>query len=367
MADTAEVLRSVDNAAALIAGMRQPPEPASPAAPTDDAPAQEAEQQAEPEAEAQADAEVDATAGTDELAEAEPEASEQPAEAADADDQTSAPEQEVEADAADDAMPTVDAPTGWSDAQRAEFAKMPVEAQRIVATREAERDTDFQSKTTELGERSKQLDEAVELAQNSSLGQLQQAQALMANAMEAAGFHQEPNWAELHATLDPDDYRDMRDQWDITAGRMAKFQQEFSQVSGQIQQQQQKVLSDDIQSNNKRTAAKYPKYADAKTRDAFTEEMYTFLDSKGIGRDQSTHLFVTEWVNVVQDAMELSRLKDAKPQIAKKLRDAPKMARAGTPKTKERGRVENVRAALQQAGNSKNPSDLAGVFAALRQ
>lgn len=368
MADTAATEASVSNAAQLIANMRGPAEPAPPAAPTADAPPPAAEAQPEPEPEeiqepANDDDDFNRYSAGDDDADAEPEAPKPDAEAAQADDQTSAPEP----DADDGEAPTVDAPTAWDDAEKAEFAKMPAEAQRIVAEREAERETAFQGKTTELGEKTKLLDQAVELAQTQSLGLLNEAQGLMAQALEAAGYTEEPNWDHLRSTMDAADYFDVKAEWDATQQRLENFRKGAQEVATKAQQEAQQKFMGDVGQNNTRTAERYPEYADSKTRDAFNDGMFKFLEDKGIGRDQSKHLYVTEWIDVVQLAMKADALETAKPGIQKKVRTAPKMARPGAPRSKERSKVEGVRAALKQAGNSKNPADVAGVFAAFRQ
>lgn len=355
MADTAATEASVNSAAQLIANMRLPAEPAPPAAPTADA---------QPEPEPEEIQEQEDTAG-DENAEAETEApEEQDADAADDTDlETSAPEQEAE----EGDQPTVDAPTAWDDAEKAEFAKMPAEAQRIVAEREAERETAFHGKTTELGEKTKLLDQAVELAQNQSLGLLNEAQGIMAQALEAAGYTEEPNWDQLRSTLDASDYFEVKAEWDATQQRLENFRKGAAEVATKAQQEAQQKFMGDVAQNNARTAERYAEYADPKTRVAFNDGMFKFLEDKGIGRDQSKHLYVTEWIDVVQLAMKADALETAKPEIQSKVRKAPKMARPGAPKSKERSKVEGVRAALKQAGNSKNPADIAGVFAAFRQ
>ena len=71
-------------------------------------------------------------------------------------------------------------------------------------------------------------------------------------------------------------------------------------------------------------------------------------------------------ISVVRLAMEMDALKASNPKVKKAVKRAPKMAKPGSVKSKARGRVETVRAALTQAGNSKNPRDIAGVFAAMR-
>jgi|6_EtaG_2_1085325.scaffolds.fasta_scaffold00198_17 hypothetical protein len=358
MADTAQVEASVDNAAGLIAQMREAPEPVPSTAPTDDAPATPAEPQAEAEAEAQA--------GDDQVADAEPEAPEQDAEAADdITDDPSAPEQDEGEDA--DETPTVDAPTAFSDAEKAEFASLPVEAQQIVAGREAERDTAFQTKTTELGERSKLLDAAVQAAQNSSLEQLQMSSALMAEAMQASGFVEEPNWQELRATMDRDDVQDIRDAWDDTQRRLGSFQQNFQQAKQNMQTQADGNKREYIAGENKETASRWPDYANLKTREAAVNGLYDYLETEGVTREQSANLADANFITIARKAMAYDALQKSKPGVKKKVSKAPKMGKPGAPKSKATGRAEGIRAALQQAGNSTNPNDIAGLFAALRQ
>ena len=113
-------------------------------------------EQGEAPAESQAAAEEDDSdpdAKTE--AEAEADAEDQPeAEQPDEDDQTS-----------ESAPDPIEGPAGWSEDERAEYAKLPPEVQQIVARRESERDKTFSEKTQELAESRKgreQLDAVVD-------------------------------------------------------------------------------------------------------------------------------------------------------------------------------------------------------------
>ena len=334
---------SVDNAAALIAGMREPAEAESTqeALPEPEAP--------EPVQEAEA-VEIEAEAEVAEAVETEAEIDESGEEGE---------AEEVEA--------TTEPPISWSKADKDEFSKLPPEVQHVVAEREQQRDTAFQTKTTELSDQKKQLNEAVELAQQQSLGQLQQAQALMAQAMEAAGFGAEPDWDSLRTQLDREDYMDVKDQWDTNLRKFGQFQTNFQQMQQQTQAAQQEKQQEFVQAQIKENAERWPEFADLKTRNTALEGMFSFLEGEGIARDLSANLVDAKMISVVRKAMAYDALQAKAPAIQKAVKKAPKMARPGSVKSKQRVRTENVRDALKQAKSTNSARDLAGVFAALRQ
>lgn len=334
---------TTDNAAALIANLHS--EPDAPSESTE--PAQEAETQ-DQVVETESAGEVESQ---DEAVEYEAEAEE------------SAEEVEIEEV---DSSPSLAAPVSWSAEEKAEFADLPENVQRVVAGREAERDRAFQTKTTELGERNKQLDEAVKIAEQQSLGQMQQAQALMAQAFEAAGFTQEPNWAEVRATYDREDYQDMRDAWDDSQRRLGKFQQDYGQMQQHATQQQQQKYAEYVSAENSKTADRWPEFANTETKATAVEGLLGYLETQGVPRSQTIHLVDANMISIVRKAMELDALKANNPKVKKKVKSAPKMAKPGSPKTKSRAKVENVRDALKNAAGSHNARDIAGVFAALR-
>ncbi len=346
---------TAESAAALLAGLREPApqaEPTQTEAPEPKARQEEPTPEPEPEVE---------TAGEDD-------ADAEPAEQAAQETESEAAETESAPEGEDDA-PTVDAPISWTAAEKEEFAKLPAETRRIVAEREAAREATFQTKTTELSERNRQLDATVEAAQNQSLAQLQQAQALMAQAMQAAGFAEEPNWSELRLTMDPEDVRAIKDNWDDSRRQYEGFQRDFQKTMQGMQGQAEKKRQEFIAAENAKTAERWPEFANEATKGAAVEGLYSYLETEGIPREQSAMLVDANMIAVARKAMAYDALQAAKPQVTKKVKDAPKMAKPGSPKvkTKAEGRRELWQAEMQRAAGSNDFRDYAGAFAALRQ
>lgn len=353
-ADTGSTGGGVTNAAALIAGMRSEGLGSAPPA---EAPAQgEGEQPAAAKAPVVDDREPDTEYQMPEADGDEPEEFEATDEA-----EADIPEVEEAEDDGPDEDP-IALPATWTEAERQELSELPPDVQQAVVRREKEREAAFTSRQTEIAGDREQLDDAVRMAGDRWVNQLNNVDHLLASAMQLHGFSgQEPNWAELRQSMDRDQFDDARFNWEQNKrafeGVMATAQQAKQQVEGLVGER----LNEWIAGERVKTAERWPEFKVG--RESAMAPLLEYLAEKGVSESQRNDLNDDAFISVVQDAANWHNLQKGKPGVNKRVRKAPKIGKAGAPASQGRRKRERVTQAKRNAHDTRS---LAEVFSSMR-
>ena len=342
---------TVQNAAALIAGLRSENMGSAPPAeaPSVEAPAQSENfdrEEGEPSSEYTMPA-------AEEFAE---------------DDVEAAPEAEQdipEVDNAEDYSPEeepVTLPATWTEAERQELSELPSDVQNAIVRREQEREAAFTQRQTELSSDREQLDDAVKMAGERWDEQLNNVDHLLNVSAQMHGFTgQEPNWAELRQTMDRDTFDDYHFNWQQAKknfeGILAGAQQAKHQVNELVSEKQ----NDWIEAERTKTGERWPEYK--ANRDKAMGPLLDYLAEKGVPEMQRVQLNDDTFISVVQDAAKWHALQKEKPGTNKRVRQAKKVGRPGAPASNDRRKRGEIDSAKR---NAKDTRGLAAVFSAMR-
>ena len=341
----------VANAAALIAGMQDSQEP-----PVEDQETSEATQ--EPQENIQAEgADVPEEEGDETLTEE-----------AEIDEIEAADEIEADDDESEDDEPDtvhVEPPISWSEAEKAEFAELPPAVQRTVARRESEREAAFTTRSQEIAGDKAQLDEAVKVAGERWIGQLTLVDGLLEEAAEANGFTKEPDWQTLKQSMDPDVYRDLREEWNDRKSRFDGLLAKRQQIAQQAQVEAGERTQAYITAEQARTAAEWPAYK--ANPDEAMSPIRAYLRSEGVSDDNISQLIDADFIRVVRKAKAYDELQQKKPAVKKRVSKAKTVAKPGAAASRSRQKGERVRSAMTSAQQRPSVRSLASVFAELRK
>ncbi len=226
--------------------------------------------------------------------------------------------------------PAIAAPRSWPADMREAFAKLPGDLQKVIASRENERDAAFSRQVREAVER-RQAAEA-ELAQASAERRhyLANLSAMIDGiARQAAGeFADVRNAGDLERMAAQDPQRYLRWQARREALQSALAEQDALQRREQAEQSlrfhhyagQQRAL----------ILEKIPELADPKTRAAMQADMNAYLRSVGFS-DQETEAWIDHrYALVIRDAMRFRKQQEAaKAAAEKKVVNLPRVQRPG--------------------------------------
>ena len=276
----------------------------------------------------------------------EPEA--QPDEIISEEDQAMPSEEAVEESEDFDAEPDEEDQTD-EDADEGDFEEQDVYTVRVngedvdVTLDEAlkgyQRESDYTRKTQQLAEQRKQLEaeqsefQAVQ-AQTAQLrdayGQtLQQLQQQLQN-----GLQQEPDWDAAYQQLDAKEYTRLVQDWNARKDNLQKVQAEQARVAKEQAKESESMMRAHLAQQSELMLEKLPQWRDEKVRLTERDELITYAKSLGYTDDEIANAADHRAIVALYHSWQLSKLNAAKPEAKKRVRKAPKMAKAGVPRSK---------------------------------
>ena len=97
----------------------------------------------------------------------------------------------------------------------------------------------------------------------------------------------------------------------------------------------------------------------------FKKQMRNYLSSVGFNNQEIDSVYDHRYVLLVRDAMNYRNLQKAKPEIKKKVVNAPKVVRGGVSKSKGQQQAEVRRSQLSKLRKTGKVADAAKLFRSL--
>jgi hypothetical protein len=247
-------------------------------------------------------------------------------------------------------------PVSWSSEDKAAFARLPREAQEVIARRESERDRFLSQRTQAVAQKERALEE-----QRRSYAQHLEAFIEQAKNFDPIlGEGAQTDWTKL-ARENPSAY----------VQKMAAFQQRVQQLRSAHQERQR--IADETNRvvatrELEQLGAKVPEIRDAMQRQALMRELGTFLGESGFSPQEVGGLTDHRAYLIALDAMRYRKLmKGQKETAAKKVVSASKVQRPGPALDGEpaSSRLTQLKRAARTTG--KLDDRAAYVLAALRE
>jgi hypothetical protein len=288
---------------------------------------------------------------------------------AEADESSESEDTDSDQEEAEEVEPeeAIDPPPSWSAADKEAFRELPVVAQRAIAQREAQRERFVNEKAREIAETRKAIEaerEALQLERQTKIGQIDTALSVLAN--EINGEFSNVNWQEL-ATTDPAEYVAKKAKYDarMQAFHQAQSQrnQEATRAKADAEERQKHQASQYVQGQHQRLLEAVPEWADAdKAKAEKTELLHAAKNHYGFTDDELGQLYDHRTVLVLRDAAKYRALQKAKPKVAKKVVNAPKVQKPGNQNTSSKdtrnSRLADKRKQLRKTGRMENAASV---------
>jgi len=253
----------------------------------------------------------------------------------------------------EDDGPAIDPPTSWNASDRAEFAKLPREAQSIIARREGERDRYVQQRTQQLAEENRasateRLREAQEYHQN--------IQRLLFVASPEAQQFAQIDWQKL-AQESPDDYVKLTAARDALRGRIGALQSELQRVEYQAQQQQAEFQARMKDEQLHLLKQALPVLSDPEKGPKLARDMGNWLQEQGFSAEEIGQVFDHRVLLVVEKAMRADRAAAARKQVTADRQPAPQVQQPGTKQRTDRTAAQRRASkmdALKKSGSNQD-------------
>lgn len=258
--------------------------------------------------------------------------------------------------------PAIVPPLSFSAEEKAEFAKLPPDLQRIVADRESERERQFHRRTIEAAERARSAE-----AERAAVAQERQRLAGELNQLITrlrVEHQQEPDWLNLARQLSPEEYNAHRAAWDQRERAIATAVQEQQRLFEQHQQDQRKAFEEFARAEAEKLVHAVPEWQDATKAASEKGDIARYLAGQyGYTPQELGSLVDHRAVIVARKAMLYDRLMAKKPETIKRVAEAPKMQKPGTVPSRGEKAAQQQAAKMQQLRKTGHIREAAAVMA----
>lgn len=256
--------------------------------------------------------------------------------------------------------PAIDAPTSLNAEEKARFAQLPPEAQRLIAEVENRRNGQVQEATTKASEAQRAAD--LRAAQADA-----HARAIYAQQLKAFADHLAPQMPDpALAQTDPATYIAMKAQYDAAKAQHDDFVQQVQalQTDAETQMTEAEIAERD------RHLMSIPEVQNEQTRNAFFEKSIGIAKELGLDLSGLNNATASEWkaLRQVSDWKEKAdKYEAAMARQMQRVREGKKLKttkpNAAKPSSSEGRGLKDARQRLKQSGDLR---DAAAVFASLR-
>jgi len=211
-----------------------------------------------------------------------------------------------------------------------------------------------QAKSISLAEKQKAWEAEQSQAKATYEQSLKDAKALSDLAkQQLLSEFQNINWNELYQQ-DPARWSALQMQFNNRAGAIENSLAQIKQKQDEIAQEQQRELQKSLKAEQEKMFDARPDWRDSKVFEAARGEMSSYARSKGFTDAELSAIYDHRYMDVLHDAARWAALQAKAPEVAKRVRTAPKAATPGARITRDPKAV-----AAQQARERfmKNPRD----------
>lgn len=193
-----------------------------------------------------------------------------------------------------------------------------------------QRERTFHKRMNEVSQKSKAIE-----AESAETKRLRDEYARGLQQLEQALRVPEPNWEELRRTKTNEEFASIHAEYQIQQNNLAKVQHQQQAIMSQQQAEVQAQYQNHLKTEFDTMLDKIPAWRDEKVREAERSKVISYAKSKmGYTDDEIAQASDHRAIVTLRKAMLYDELMGGKTQAKRKVKVAPKMVKAGSPKTK---------------------------------
>jgi len=253
--------------------------------------------------------------------------------------ETTEQEEVLEEDISDEGEEVEDTTDQEDDDEEAEeevqLYKVKIDGEEAEVTLEEalsgyQRERTFHKRMNEVSQKSKAIE-----AESAETKRLRDQYAEGLQQLEQALRVPEPNWEELRRTKTNEEFASIHAEYQIQQNNLAKVQQQQQAIRSQQQAEVQAQYQNHLKAEFDTMLDKIPAWRDEKVREAERSKVISYAKSHmGYTDDEIAQASDHRAIVTLRKAMLYDELMGGKTQAKKKVKTAPKMVKAGSPKTK---------------------------------
>ena len=146
---------------------------------------------------------------------------------------------------------------------------------------------------------------------------------------------QEPDWRALAETMSERDLFLYKAEWDQQKEYQKQVQAEQERIAAEKSREQEQELRKHLEVQRTDMLNRIPAWQDEDVREAERREVITYAQKRiGFSEEEIANASDARAIELLYKAWQWDQLQEKKPAAKKRTRKAPKMAKAGRPKTK---------------------------------
>ena len=202
-----------------------------------------------------------------------------------------------------------------------------------------QREADYTQKTQQLAEQRKEFE-----AEKSKTGELQTAYM---NSLQQLGQNldilskqtenqlgEEPDWKKAYETMDAKEYTLLVQNWQQRKENLQKIQTEQQRVAQEQQIEGEKIMRQHLTQQSDLMLQKLPQWKEASVRDKERAELIEYAKTLGYTDEEVANASDHRAIVALYNSMKFEKLNSKTPEVKRKVRKAPKMAKSGVPRSK---------------------------------
>ena len=165
---------------------------------------------------------------------------------------------------------------------------------------------------------------------------------------------QEPDWVSLAKEVTAEEYNAIRAEYDNRQANLAKVEQERQALSQQQAAEQEKMLHEHLRAQRSDMLNRIPQWKDDDVRNKERLEVVEYARNIGFSEQEVAQATDARAVELLYKAMQWDNLQRKKPTAKKRTRQAPKMAKAGQPRTKKQVASRSRQTAMNRLNKERS-------------
>ena len=191
----------------------------------------------------------------------------------------------------------------------------------------------FTKRSMEIAEQRKAAEQEAAQAKQARDYYAQQLEVLAQQIQQT--IPQEPDWVSLAREVTAEEYNAIRAEYDNRKANLSKVEQERQAVAQQQAAEREKMLHEHLRAQRSDMLNRIPQWKDDDVRNKERLQVVEYARNIGFSEEEVAQATDARAVELLYKAMQWDNLQRKKPNAKKRTRQAPKMAKAGQPRTKK--------------------------------
>jgi len=165
---------------------------------------------------------------------------------------------------------------------------------------------------------------------------------------------QEPDWVSLAREVTAEEYNAIKAEYDSRMTNLARVEQERQYVAQQQAAEREEELKKHLAAQRSEMLNRIPAWQDDERRNTERVEVINYARTVGFSDSEVANASDARAIEILYKAMQWDNLQKKKPTAKKRTKEAPKMAKAGQPRTKKQAASRSRQQAMGRLNKERS-------------